>query len=223
MGRGSITSVMSHHAAAIQTWVRIAALLAVAAGIVLAIVYRKALDPAAIHHAIDGAPLAPVVFIALQVIASLLFIPRSVTGAAAGLLFGMVWGLVWAITGAVAGAAAGFAFVRWMGVGGTLDASPLIGKLIERAERGGWRAVAIVRLAPIPHSVANTALALTKLSWRDYLIGSAAGMLPMTIAQVGIGAAGGAVVWGHGGWILACLLLAAALGGSLLLKQALKE
>ena len=214
---------MTPFAAVLRTGLRIAALLAVAAGIVLAVIYRKSIDPVAIHHAIDGAPLAPVIFVALQVVASLLFIPRSVMGAAAGLLFGMVWGLVWAITGAVAGAAAGFAFVRWMGVGGTLDASPMVGKLIERAERGGWRAVAIVRLAPIPHSIANTALALTNLSWRDYLIGSAAGMLPMTIAQVGVGAAGGAIVWGRGGWLIACLLLAAALGGSLLLKRALKE
>ena len=72
--------------------------------------------------------------------------------------------------GAIAGASAGFAFVRWLGAEGSLDTSPGIGRLVQRAERGGWRAVAIVRLTPFPHSIANTALALTKVSWRDYLV-----------------------------------------------------
>jgi uncharacterized membrane protein YdjX (TVP38/TMEM64 family) len=212
----------SRRTALLKTCGRIAAVSVVAAGIVLAIVHRNAIDPAVIRNTIAGEPLAPVVFVLLQVAASLLFVPRSVMGAAAGLVFGMFWGLVWAVIGAVAGAAAGFAFVRWMGAGGTLDASPRIGRLIAQAERGGWRAVAIVRLTPIPHSIANTALALTKLSWGNYLIGSAAGMLPMTVAQVGVGAAGAAVL-GRSGWIMACLLLAAALGASFLLKRVLKR
>jgi membrane protease YdiL (CAAX protease family) len=75
-----------------------------------------------------------------------------------------------------------------MGGGGVLDASPRIGRMIERAEEGGWRSVAILRLIPgPPHSGINTLLALTNLSWRDYLIGSFLGMLPITFVQVDIG------------------------------------
>jgi uncharacterized membrane protein YdjX (TVP38/TMEM64 family) len=76
-----------------------------------------------------------------------------------------------------------------------------------------------VRLTPLPHSVVNTALALTNLSWRDYLVGSFAGMLPMTLVQVGIGASGGAAFGGHGGWAVACLLLATGLGATFFLKR----
>src|SRR5258708_19950098 len=76
--------------------------------------------------------------------------PRTVLGIAAGLLFGMVWGFVWAIVGAMMGAAAGFAFVRWMGAAGTLDVTPGIGRLVERAGHGGRRTGAIHRLAT-PH------------------------------------------------------------------------
>ena len=198
---------------------RIAALLAVVAGIILTVIYRSAIDPVAIRSFVAVSPLAPVVFMALQVAASLLFVPRTVLGIAAGLLFGFWWGLVWAILGAAAGAAAGFAFVRWMGAAGTLDTSPGVGRLVQRAERGGWRAVAIVRLTPLPHSVANTALALTNLGWRDYLLGSSIGMLPMTAAQVSIGASGGQFFEQHGSWIVACLLLAAGLAASFLLKR----
>lgn len=198
--------------------IRALALLALAAGIVLAIVYHKAIHPAAIRDAIGANPLAPAIFIALQVAASLLFVPRTVLGIAAGLIFGFVWGSVWATVGAVVGAAAGFALVRWFGVTGVLDELPGIGTMVKRAEQGGWRAVAILRLTPVPHSVANTVLAMTNLSWRDYLLGSIIGMLPMTLAQVDIGASGSAILNGRQ-WMLACLMLALGLAASFLLKH----
>jgi uncharacterized membrane protein YdjX (TVP38/TMEM64 family) len=198
--------------------VRILALLLVAMGIALAVLYRDAIDPVAVQRAIAAEPLAPLYFILLQVAASLLFIPRTVLGIAAGLIFGLFWGSLWALIGALAGAAAGFALVRWFGVTGLLDSSPGIGRLVARAEHGGWRAVAILRLTPVPHSVANTLLAMTNLKWRDYLLGSFAGMLPMTLAQVDIGASGSAILNG-GQWVLACLMLASGLLASFLLKR----
>lgn len=194
-------------------------LLIILVGIALAVIYRSEINPLAIRSAVMRSPLAPIIFIALQVMASLLFVPRSILGIAAGLLFGLLWGSVWAIAGALAGAAAGFAFVRWLGVRGTLGTSPGIGKLIERAEGGGWRAVAIVRLIPLPHSVANTLLALTNLSWRAYLIGSLVGMIPMSLLQVDIGAAGGLALSGDGRWVFGCLLLAIGLAVSFAIKR----
>lgn len=200
--------------------VRGIALLAIVAGIVLAIVYRAQIHPLTIRNMLAANPYAPLVFIALQIAASLLWVPRTVLGIAAGLVFGFVWGMIWAMIGMVAGAAAGFAFARWMGAEGVLDASPRIGKMVERAESGGWRAVAILRLIPgPPHSLVNTLLALTNLSWRDYMIGSFLGMLPITFVQVDIGASGGAVFQGHSGWIVACLLLALALGVSFFVRR----
>ena len=198
--------------------VRVIALLILAAGIALAVVYHKAIHPAAIRDAIAANRLAPAIFIALQVAASLLFVPRTVLGIAAGLIFGLVWGSIWATVGAVAGAAAGFALVRWFGVTGVLDESPGVGAMVKRAEQGGWRAVAILRLTPVPHSVGNTMLAMTNLSWRDYLLGSVIGMLPMTLAQVDIGASGSAILNGRQ-WMLACLMLALGLAASFLLKH----
>lgn len=202
-----------------KTVLRILAVMAAVAGVVLVVVYRHEIDPAAIRNFVARSPSAPIVFIGLQILASLLFVPRTVLGIAAGLLFGLFWGSVWAIVGAVAGATAGFAFVRWLGAGGTLDTTPGIGKLIERAEHGGWRAVAILRLTPVPHSVANAALALTNLSWTEYLVGSCIGMLPMTIAQVAVGATGSEIFTGGGRWLVASLVLAACLALTFLLKR----
>lgn len=197
---------------------RLIILLLAAIGIGFIITHFGAVDPATIQGAIAAEPLAPLFFIGLQVAASLLFVPRTVLGIAAGLVFGLVWGTLWAMAGAMAGAAAGFALVRWFGARGLLDTSPGIGRMVERAEHGGWRAVAILRLTPVPHSIGNTVLALTRISWREYLLGSFFGMLPMTLVQVDIGASGNQVLK-NGQWVLACLMLALGLAASLLLGR----
>lgn len=205
----------------LRTLLRASALVVLAVGLLLTIVYGAAINPAAIRDSIATNPLAPVAFILLQVAASLLFVPRTALGIAAGLLFGFMWGLVWSLIGAEIGAAAGFAFARWIGAERVLLRWPQIVPMSERVEKGGWRAVAILRLTPVPHSVANTALALTKVSWTNYLLGSALGMVPMTIAQVQIGASGGLVLHGQGNWLWASLLLAAGLLLSFVLKYVL--
>ncbi len=207
-----------------RSGVRLAAAAAVAAGAVLSIfmVRQGTIDPSTIRDIVAGSPLAPLVFILLQVAASLIFIPRTFLGIAAGLLFGFVWGSVLAITGALAGAAAGFALWRWIGEGQIdLEATPWLGPLLEKAERDGWRMVAIVRLIPaLPHSLANTALALTRIGWADYLIGSFLGMLPMTLVQVDIGVAGGQALTGHSGLVISLALLVLLFGTSFLLRRA---
>lgn len=202
----------------IQTVLRAAALVVLVLGLILALVYREAINPGAIRDTIASQPLAPIAFIALQIAASLLFVPRTALGIAAGLLFGFGWGLVWSLIGAVAGAAAGFAFTRWIGAKSILERWPQVTPMVERVEAGGWRAVAVLRLTLVPHSVANTALAMTRVSWGTYLFGSALGMLPMTVAQVQIGASGSLMLHGQGNWLLASLLLA----GGLLLSFGLR-
>jgi uncharacterized membrane protein YdjX (TVP38/TMEM64 family) len=208
----------------LRSGARLAAALAIggAAAISIYLFQRGTIDPAAIREIIAGSPVAPLVFILLQVGASLVFIPRTVLGIAAGLLFGFVWGSALAITGALAGAAAGFALWRWIGKGQVdLEATPWIGPLIERAESDRWRAVAIVRLIPaLPHSVANTALALTRIGWGDYLVGSFIGMLPMTLVQVDLGATGGQLLEGRGGWLVSLVLLALLVGTSVAIRRA---
>lgn len=199
-----------------------ALLIAAAAAVSIYLVHRGTIDPAAIRNIIAGNPFAPVVFILLQIAASLIFIPRTFLGIAAGLMFGFFWGSLLAIMGAVAGAAAGFALWRWIGKGRVdVEATPWIGPYIERAERDGWRAVAIVRLIPaLPHSVANTALALTRIGWVDYLAGSFVGMLPMTLVQVDVGATGEQVLDGRSGWIISLFLLALLFGASFFIRRA---
>jgi uncharacterized membrane protein YdjX (TVP38/TMEM64 family) len=178
--------------------------------------WRAILDPMTITAAIDRYPAAPLGFLAVHIAASLLFIPRTLLAVVAGLLFGMGWGIVWAASGSVAGAVAGFLVARYIN-SGLIDAGR-VGPIAAQIERGGWRAVAVLRLIPvIPHSVANYALGLTRLPLATYALGSLLGQLPMTIAYVDLGAAGGRLMLGRAGWIEPTLIGLAALSLSLLI------
>jgi uncharacterized membrane protein YdjX (TVP38/TMEM64 family) len=197
-------------------------LLVVTAGIGVAwvLIERGAIDATVIRNAVADHPFAPVLFVALQVLASLIFIPRTVLGIAAGMIFGFAWGAFWAMLGAELGAAAGFALWRWIGIGKFDPARhPRLNAIIAQAEKGGWRAVAIARLIPLPHSVVNTALAFAGVGWVEYLAGSLLGMLPMTLLQVDIGATGGQVLEGHAQWFLGPPL-ALGLAATFLLRRA---
>jgi uncharacterized membrane protein YdjX (TVP38/TMEM64 family) len=178
--------------------------------------WRAVLDPITITEAIDCYPLAPLGFLAVHIAASLLFIPRTLLAIVAGLLFGMGWGIVWAASGSVAGAIAGFLVARYIN-SGLIDAARL-GSVVAQVERGGWRAVAVLRLIPvIPHSLVNYALGLTRLPLAAYAFGSLLGQLPMTIAYVDLGAAGERLMLGGASWIEPTLIGLTALSLSLLI------
>ena len=181
--------------------------------------WRAFLDPKAISAAIGASPSAPLLFLTVQVMASLVFVPRTIFGVAAGLVFGIWWGLFWSVLGSVLGAIAGFLVVRYVNSGLIeLEAIGLVGPALERLERGGWRSVAALRLIPvIPHSLANYGLGLTRVPLGPYAFGSLVGQLPMTVAYVELGTAGQQLMLGGNGWIAPTAIGFAALLFSTLL------
>jgi uncharacterized membrane protein YdjX (TVP38/TMEM64 family) len=201
---------------------RVMVLGLLAAGIVAVWLNRAALDPNAIRATIEAhAAIAPLLFLAIHVVASLLFVPRTLLGLVAGGVFDFWWGLVWAATGSVLGAIAGFLVARYVNSGMIdLENLPRLGPVLQRAEAGGWRAVTMLRLIPvIPHSFTNYALGLTRLPLGGYALGSFLGQLPMTVAYVSFGAAGGRAAAGEHDWLLPALVGAAALALSILLPR----
>jgi uncharacterized membrane protein YdjX (TVP38/TMEM64 family) len=200
---------------------RVFVLALLAAGAVGVWLHRGDLDPSTLTSAIAHYPAAPLIFIALHVIASLLFVPRTMMGVVAGLIFGLWWGIVWTTLGSLAGAVTGFLLARYVN-GGLIDLEslPRFGPVLQRAEAGGWRAVTMLRLVPlIPHTLSNYALGLTRLSLGGYTVGSLLGQMPMTIAYVSFGAAGERASAGGQRWLVPALIGAAALALSLLLPR----
>jgi uncharacterized membrane protein YdjX (TVP38/TMEM64 family) len=179
-----------------------------AAGVVAAWHWRSLFDPLALTGLIGRNPMAPLVFVAVHIAGSLFFVPRTLLSLGAGLIFGMWWGILWAALGSLAGALAGFLAARYIR-SGFVDRAAMaksagparLAAFLKRAEHGGWRMVAVVRLVPIiPHSLTNYALGLTKIRIGAYAVGSLIGQLPLTIAYADLGAAGGQALLGAAGW-----------------------
>jgi len=181
---------------------RLIVVLLLAAGIIAAWRWRSLFDPLALTGLIGGNSLAPLAFLAMHIAGSLCFVPRTLLALGAGLVFGMWWGILWAALGSLAGAVAGFLVARYLRSGFIDRAEPArLAALLARAEHGGWRMVAVLRLVPlIPHSLTNYALGLTRVRLGAYAVGSLLGQLPMTIAYADLGAAGGQVLLGGADW-----------------------
>ncbi|MHA6782314.1 TVP38/TMEM64 family protein [Pseudonocardia saturnea] len=148
---------------------------------------------AEIRAAVSGAGWAgPVLFAALYAGLSLTPVPATVLTVAAGVLFGWTVGVPVAMAGAFTGAAVGFLLARHLGrsaldgVGGER-----LARLDDLLRRRGLLAVMAVRTVPaLPFAVINMVCGLSALRTRDYLVGTAVGMLPAVTAFVGIGAYG---------------------------------
>ena len=172
---------------------RVAVLLTVTAGVIVAAVYREQLDTNAVQAWIDGGgAAAPLAFIGVYALAPVLFLPGSVLTLAGGALFGPVWGTFYSLTGATLGASLAFLVARYLAsqwvarkAGGRLQ------QLLAGVEKEGWRFVAFVRLVPLfPFNLLNYALGLTRIPLSHYVVTSYVTMLPGALAYAYLGYAG---------------------------------
>jgi uncharacterized membrane protein YdjX (TVP38/TMEM64 family) len=156
---------------------------------------------------------APLVFVALHVTFSLLFLPRAVMAIAAGLVFGLWSGLLWATMGSLIGGLSGFWLARYLAADVVAPSDwPRFASVMRRVEKGGWRAVAMLRLIPVlPHSPTNYLLGLSSLGAADFALGSLLGQAPMTFAFVQFGNAGAQAILDRPGWLWPTLFGVAAL------------
>jgi phosphatidylserine/phosphatidylglycerophosphate/cardiolipin synthase-like enzyme/uncharacterized membrane protein YdjX (TVP38/TMEM64 family) len=130
--------------------------------------------------AIELVPAAPVIVLAVFVVAGLLVFPVTLLIAATAATFGPWLGFVYATIGALASA------ITTYGVGAMIGRRTLqnvIGPRLNRIRRTivrqGVLAVAAVRMVPIaPFTVVNLAAGASRIPFADYVIGTLLGMLP---------------------------------------------
>jgi len=194
--------------------IRILLVLGLVVAVSLAVVYRDLFDSVALEAWInDAGVLAPIVFILIYVLATVLFLPGSVLTLAGGALFGPVSGALLNITGATLVAALAFLISRYLASDWIADkAGGKVKQLINGVEGEGWRFVAFVRLVPLfPFNLLNYALGLTKIRFMHYLVASAVFMLPGAIAYTYLGYAGREAIGGGEGLIQKILIAFALL------------
>ncbi len=191
--------------------------VALAAGLALAYASREHVSQETLQAWLASAGWwAPIAFIAVYALATVLFLPGSVMTLAAGALFGILPGALYSLAGATLGAVLAFLVARhlageWVAqrTGGRLK------QLIEGVEAEGWRFVAFVRLVPLfPFNVVNYALGLTRIPLGAYALASAVCMLPGALAYAWLGHAGRAALAGDANAIrngMLALAVAAAL------------
>ena len=193
---------------------RLLLILGLVAGITLAIVYRDRFDAAVLETWInDAGVLAPVVFILIYALATVLFFPGSFITLAGGALFGPVLGTFYNLTGATLGAVLAFLVSRYLASDWiAAKAGGRAKQLINGVEGEGWRFVAFVRLVPLfPFNLLNYALGLTRIRFLHYLVATYIFMLPGAIAYTYLGYAGREAISGGEGLIQKILIALALL------------
>ena len=168
-------------------------LAVIAAAVLWAAVYREQFDATSLDRWLADLGLwAPVVYVLLFAIGTVVFLPGSLFALAGGALFGPVWGAVLNLLGATIGASLAFLVTRYVAgdwvarrSGGQLK------RLVDGVEKEGWRFVAFVRLVPLfPFNLTNYALGLTRIGFLPYVITSFICMAPGAIAFSWLGHAG---------------------------------
>jgi len=193
---------------------RIVLLVGLIAAATLAIIYRDQFDGAALEAWVrDAGPVAPLLFMLIYVLATVLFLPGSVITLAGGALFGPVLGTFYNLTGATLGATLAFLIARYLASDWVAQKTGgRVKQLINGVEGEGWRFVAFVRLVPLfPFNLLNYALGLTRLRLLHYIIATYIFMLPGAIAYTYLGYAGREAIAGGEGMIQKGLLALALL------------
>jgi len=150
-------------------------------------------DIAALRSRVDAAGVwGPAVFFALYVGLALIPCPKALLTAAGGALFGLWAGAALSLAAALVGAVISFGVGRLLG---REAVDRLIHGRLARVDAlladHGLSAVLIVRLVPlVPFIAINYASGLSGVKFRHYVLGSALGMVPGSLAYAALGAYG---------------------------------
>ncbi len=131
----------------------------------------------------------PVIFIAVFLVGTSLFVPESVLAIAAGAMFGLWLGLVWVVLAGTLTAV----FIFWLGrrvfrrrIERVLERHPRIKAVDAAASSSGFRLMVLLRLSPLNYTLLCYLLAVSRAPFRPYLL-ACLGMFPGNLATVYVG------------------------------------
>lgn len=166
---------------------------------------------------------APLCYIGLFAVLPAFFFPVAVLALAGGLLFGLWWGSVYTFVGAMLNCGLMFLLARHLG-------REQVARLAQRRLSPQWRQrlagaggrqgfllLVVLRLIPaVPYNLINYTFGLTGMGFGAYLLGSAVGIIPGTLAFINIGdkamEAGSPAFWAAIGLMALLLAVTGLLG-----------
>lgn len=166
---------------------------------------------------------APMLYILLYTIATVLILPSTPLNLLGGALFGPWLGTLWTTVAAMIAAIVTFAFTRTVGrkaIARRLSRQGQTGRwqtLDAEIRQGGLFYMIAIRLVPfMPYGLLNFAAGLTSISYRDYLLGTLLGTTPGILPYVLLGSGLRAVQTGDRlPLVIALALTGILIGGSI--------
>jgi uncharacterized membrane protein YdjX (TVP38/TMEM64 family) len=202
-----------------RTWVRVVALCAAVLGaMALAMLVDLPSITAVRAWMRDVGPIAWVGLVLGLAVALATPAPRSGLSVFVGAVVGFPAGLAVVVGGSVLGALAGYGVSRWLGRAAVVRlAGPRWQRLERVLDRRGVLAVLTARVMPVvPFVAVSYAAGLAGIRLGAYVVGTAVGVLPGSVAYVAIGASVTALtVWTPSAWSTVVVLLV-LLGGLML-------
>lgn len=131
--------------------------------------------------------LAPFLFTVSVAVLVTVGIPRLLLCTIGGMLFGFYQGLLYSVAGTIISCYIIFSLVRGIGRNYIVTRYPKLDRFAKLVEKGGIPAVILARQIPIHGIVINLMLGLSPVKRRDFLIGTAIGLLPQAIPFTLIG------------------------------------
>lgn len=168
-------------------WVRIGALIALFVGSAIAVKLTgvsEDLTRESIQSMMQGAGWwGLLLFLGVFAVGELLHVPGLVFVAAAIVAYGQALGGLAGYLGALVSVSVSFVVVRLVGGQPLADVKrPILRRWLDRLDQNPVRAVAVLRLILWMAPPLNYALAMSKLRFREYILGSAIGLvLPIAI------------------------------------------
>lgn len=176
-------------------------------------------------------PWGAIIFIAIYVVATVLFIPGSVLTLGAGAVFGVMWGSIYVSIGSTLGATCAFLVGRYLArnaIARKIEGNERFTAIDKAVANEGWKIVGLTRLSPVfPFTLLNYAFGLTRVKLGHYVLASWIGMMPGTVMYVYLGslakAATGERTRTTGEWVLYGVGLLATLVVTILVTRLAKK
>lgn len=149
-----------------------------------------ATSPAGLQDAFAGSGvLGAVVFAVLYAVLTVMLVPGSALTIAAGAIFGPIVGTLVSVAGALAGATAAFAIARRTARASLEQVQgERAGRVQQRLREHGLMSIIALRLVPlVPFNVLNYLAGASAIRARDYVAGTAIGIIPGAIAFATLG------------------------------------